>query len=187
MREEQPELAVERILDAAEKAFIEQGVSAAGMAGIAEFAGCSRGTLYRYFGSRHELHLAYVNRAARRIIERVRVGVGDLADPRERVVECILLSLQEVRMNPGTAAWFAPGVSEMAARMSRTSEVVEPLTAAFVAALPGLGEGIGSRLGARWVVRIILSFLANPGESEAEERMLVERFVAPTLLTTAEA
>ena len=31
-REERPELAVERILDAAEKAFIELGVSAVGMA-----------------------------------------------------------------------------------------------------------------------------------------------------------
>ena len=72
LREDQPDLAAEKILDAAEKAFIERGVSAAGMAEIAEAAGCSRGTLYRYFKNRHELHLAYVERAALVIRDRVR-------------------------------------------------------------------------------------------------------------------
>jgi AcrR family transcriptional regulator len=85
-REQQPGLAAKKILDAAEKAFIELGISRAGMASIAEFAGCSRGTLYRYFKSRHELHLAYVNRAALRIVEHVRVEMAGIRDPRERLV-----------------------------------------------------------------------------------------------------
>ena len=38
------------------------------------------------------------------------------------------------------------------------------------------------RLRARWLVRVIISLLAVPGESEAEERALIEHFVAPTLL-----
>ncbi len=46
LRKEQPELAAEKILDAADKAFVERGgVSAAGMVMIAELAGCPRGTL----------------------------------------------------------------------------------------------------------------------------------------------
>jgi hypothetical protein len=71
----------------------------------------------------------------------------------------------------------------MAARMSRSSEVIEVLTATFVSELlePG-GPASSRRLGARWLVRVIVSLLAMPGESAAEERALVERFVAPALV-----
>ena len=183
LREEQPEIAAERILEAAEKAFIEQGVSAAGMAQIADFAGCSRGTLYRYFKNRHELHLAYIDREARRIVERVRAATAEIDDPRERLIESILRSVREVRDNPGTAVWFVPAASGLAARMSRSSEVIETLTTAFVdRLLQPRARGRENRLRARWFVRVIISLLSLPEESEAEERALVERFVAPPLL-----
>lgn len=183
MREDAPDLAAERILDAAEKAFVELGVSGAGMAKIATFAGCSRGTLYRYFESRHVLHLAYVERTARRIVERVRLAIRGIEDPRERLVQGVLLALREVRRNPGAAAWFEPGAAGIAARMSRSSEVVDALTTRFVAGLLGpRGAGRESRLRARWLVRVIVSLLTLPGASRAEERALVERFVAPSLL-----
>jgi len=179
-REEEPDLAALKLLEAAEKAFIEVGVSAAGMAEIANTAGCSRGTLYRYFKTRHQLHLAYVDRAAQRIAVRVRAGIAGIEDPRERLTEGILGAIREVRRNPGTAAWFEPSASGMAARMSRSSEVVETLTARFVSTLFGPREDDPEgRLRALWLVRVILSLLAMPGESEAEERALVERFVAP--------
>jgi AcrR family transcriptional regulator len=188
LREEQPDLAVERILDAADKVFAAQGVSSAGMAEIAIEAGCSRGTLYRYFKNRHELHVGYVNREARSIVERLQSEVAQIQDPTQRAVEYTLGAVREVRGNPGTAAWFEPGMSGMsgvsglAARMSRTSEVIETFTTAFVSDLltprPGDPE---VRLRARWFVRIVVSLLADPGESEAEERALVERFVAPAL------
>jgi AcrR family transcriptional regulator len=182
-REDQPDLAVDRILDAAEKAFVERGVTAVGMADVAEVAGCSRGTLYRYFDSRHALHTAYVNRAAARMLERLRIELASIDDPRERLVEGILRAIREVRRDPGTAAWFEPGAEQIAARMSRSSEVVDGITGAFVSELLGGRSGDRERrLRARWVVRVIVSFLAFPGASPAEERALVERFVAPALL-----
>ena len=36
-------------------------------------------------------------------------------------------------------------------------------------------------LAARWVVRVIVSLLIAPGRDDAEERAMVERFVAPGL------
>jgi AcrR family transcriptional regulator len=185
-REEQPDLAIERILDGADKAFVELGVSAASMGKVAEFAGCSRGTLYRYFENRHELHQAYVERAAQQITERVRHAIEGIEDPRERLIQGVVRSLREVRRNPGMAAWFDPGVSDMAARMSRSSEVVGQMTERFVAELLGpRRRDRESRLRARWMVRVIVSFLALPAASEAEERALIERFVAPALLGEA--
>ena len=183
LREAEPDHAANRILDAAEKAFVESGVSAAGMAEIAEAAGCSRGTLYRYFPNRHELHLAYVNRAAFRMVDRLRAELAPIDDARERLVEGILCAVREVRSHPGTAVWFAPGAAEIAARMSRSSEVIDRLTTTFVSELlGGKARDRESRLRTRWLVRVIVSFLALPAASAAEERALVERFAAPALL-----
>ena len=187
LREDQPDVAIQKILEAAEKAFIEHGVSGAGMGKIAEAAGCSRGTLYRYFPNRHDLHVAFVDRAALRIVERVREQARRQAepspDPTKRLTEFLLASVGEVRRDPATAAWFTPGTAGAAARMGRSSEVTESLATAFVARLLGMGgEDPDSRLRARWCIRIVISLLVQPGESEAEERALVERFVAPTLV-----
>jgi AcrR family transcriptional regulator len=182
-REEQAELAIDRILDAAGRAFVELGVSQTGMGEIARFAGCSRGTLYRYFKSRHELHLAFVNRAAQRISESVEARSAKRRNPSERLVEGVLAAVGEVRRTPETAVWFAPGESGLGARMSRSSELIEGMAGTFVEKLLGPGGTRRSnRLRARWMVRVIVSLLTVPGEDGAEERELVRRFVAPTLL-----
>jgi AcrR family transcriptional regulator len=183
LREQQPRHAEEKILAAAEKAFVEVGVSHAGMAEIAEAAGCSRGTLYRYFKSRHELHLAYVEWKGLAIAERVQAEIAGLEDPAERTAAAILGAVREVRANPGTAAWFAHGAAGMGTRMSQSARVIEKLAGAFGEFVPSRGnEG---RLQGRWMVRVIVSLLANPGQDEAEERALVERFVVPSLLRPA--
>ncbi|MGH0029180.1 MAG: TetR/AcrR family transcriptional regulator [Myxococcota bacterium] len=176
-REAEPDAAAGRILDAAEKAFAEIGVSAASMGRIAEQAGCSRGTLYRYFPDRHALHLAYVHRAARRIVRRVGERTAGIADPRGRLVEGILGAVAEVRGDPATAAWFEPGASGIAARMSRGDEVIEALMEAFVADLFRPSDP----LRAGWLVRVVVSLLSMPGNDAADERALVERFVVPGL------
>jgi AcrR family transcriptional regulator len=186
LREEEPDAAVAKILAAADKAFVEVGVADARMSTIADYAGCSRGTLYRYFKNRHELHIAYIEHTAHEMMLRVQRGLRGIEDPRERLVEMIVGSVREVRRNPGTAAWFEPGVSGMAARMGRSSEVVDRLTTTFVSELfADEGRDPESRMRARWLVRVIVSLLALPGDSEEEERALVERFVAPLLLPGA--
>lgn len=188
LREAQPDLAVERILDAAGRSFARLGVPAAGMVQIAEAAGCSRATLYRYFQSRHALHLAYIERSARAISRRIRGATQEIADPRERLVAGVLQALREVRSDPGTAAWFEPGVAGIAARMSRSSDVIGSLNRAVVSSFLGARVADAeTRLRARWLERVIVSLLTSPGESEREERALVERFVAPALAPPAAA
>ncbi len=177
------EPAEDRILDGAEKAFERLGVSAAGMAEIAEAAGCSRGTLYRYFENRHALHLAYVKRTGLRIMERVGAEVASIGSPEKRLAAYVLATLREVRARPGTAAWFDPGARGLAARMSQTPEVVETLMEAFAADPERPARRSRERdLRARWLVRAIVSLLADPPGSAREERALVERFLVPSLL-----
>lgn len=179
-REDSPDRAGERILDAAEKAFAELGVARVGMSQIADFAGCSRGTLYRYFPDRDTLHHAFVRRFALEIGERVRAGLTQQTEPRARMTDAVLAALHEVRDNPATAAWFDPEVAGFAARLSRSSPVIEEQVVGFVSDAQGDSEDI--RLRARWLVHVIVSLLASPRQSEAEERAMIERFVVPALL-----
>jgi AcrR family transcriptional regulator len=189
LREAQTDLAVGKILEAASAAFLELGVANASMTEIARHAGCSRGTLYRYFKNRRELHLAYVDHQARLLSQRVRAALEEIADPRERLIEGVVQSLKAVRETPGTAAWFSASDSGLAARASRRSEVVEAVVASFVDGLLGPStagtapDDAERRLRSDWLLRVIVSLLSMPGESEAEERALVSRFVAPVLLT----
>ena len=182
-REEQADTAAQKILDGAAQAFVDLGVSGAGMGEIARYAGCSRGTLYRYFKNRHELHLAFVNDRAMRLVAELRTELEDFDDSTEQLCEYIVRSVQKVRQNPAMSAWFEPGESGMTARMSRGSEVIDSLAGAFVSKLLDHSE-VAPQLDLRasFVVRVVISLLSMPAESEEEERELIERFVVPAVL-----
>ena len=183
LREAQADLAITKILDGAARAFVELGVSGSGMAEIAQYAGCSRGTLYRYFKNRHALHLEFVADRATRLVDALRSRHAGLEDPSERLVEYTIGAVELVRREPALAAWFEPDESGATARMSRGSEVVDRFAGAFVADLLGKGgDAESNRLAARFMVRIILSLLAMPGENAKEERAIIERFVVPAIL-----
>ncbi len=187
LREEQADLAALKILDGAARAFVDLGVSRAGMGEIARYAGCSRGTLYRYFKNRHELHLAFVNDRAMRLVAELRVELQDIDDPAQRRCEYIVRAVQKVRRNPAMAAWFEPAESGITARMSRGSEVIDCLADAFVSNLRGeRRDAPSSGMRARWMVRVIVSLLTMPGDSEEEERVLIERFVVPSVLSNSD-
>lgn len=164
--------AVERILDAAGALFAEAGVDAVSMAQIAASSGCSRATLYRYFPDRPALQLAFVQREA------VRVGAlvaADVASSKgDPLVEGVLAALRQVRANPALLAWFGDRDAAHTADLAQGSEVVEAL---------GLSMAADAEA-ARWLVRVIVSLLTVPGGGEAEERRLVERFVAPVVISS---
>ncbi|MEU4647430.1 TetR/AcrR family transcriptional regulator [Nocardia fluminea] len=179
---ERADLAAERIIDAAAELFAEHGVAAVGMADIAKAAGCSRATLYRYFDNRHAVRLAFVHRETRRIVAELDERFRDVTDPGERIVAAMLGAVEEVRANPLLIAWFRPADSGTAGRISQDSDVIESLAAA-VFAPAGLTDPERSRL-ARWLTRVIVSLLSAPGRDAADERAMLEEFVAPVVTRT---
>jgi AcrR family transcriptional regulator len=154
-----------RILDAAAVLFAERGVRAVGMGEVARAAGCSRATLYRYFADRHELHVAFVHREARRIGALVAAETDDPG-------EAVLAAVRHVRAAPALLAWFGAADAGTTAALAQSRDVIEAL---------GLGT-VGDAAAARWLVRVIVSLLVVPGRDEAEERELVARFVVPGLV-----
>jgi AcrR family transcriptional regulator len=172
----QAAVAAERILDAAGTCFARQGVARTSIGDIATEAGCSRPTVYRYFSDRDALRQAFMHREARRLSQSVATTIQGIADPAQRVVEAVLVSLRGVRANPVLAAWFTSEDGAATTELAGASPIIASLAGSL---LPN-GEPDGSAR-AQWVVRIILSLLVLPGKNEQEERQLLERFVVPVV------
>jgi AcrR family transcriptional regulator len=178
-REDDPDQAVARILEAAEKVFLEVGVAAAVMSDVAEAAGCSRGTLYRYFPSRESLYLAYVERSTRDINQRVLRRVEQTDDAVERLTQAVCLALEEVRADPAAAAWFSPSAEGLGSRVGR-ADAIERVNRPFAAELLGheLCAGPDGAMRVAWLSRIVISMLIEPIGDEDEEREAVGWMVA---------
>jgi AcrR family transcriptional regulator len=171
LADERSKMAAEKILDAAGELFAEHGVGAVAMGDVARAAGCSRATLYRYFADRHELHVAYVHREARRVGGLVAADVARVRDPEKQLVTAVLAAVRRVREAPALSAWFVGADAAATAELAQSSPVIEALGRTVLA----------DPLAARWVVRVIVSLLIAPGRDAAEERAMVERFVVPAL------
>jgi AcrR family transcriptional regulator len=172
LAEERTRVGAERILDAAAALFVERGVAGVGMGEIARAAGCSRATLYRYFADRHELHVAFVHREARRVGALVAAEVADTPDPADRVTAAVLSAVRHVRAAPTLAAWFRARDVAGTAELAQSSAVIEAIGLTVV----------DDPAAARWLVRVVVSLLTVPGGDDADERAMVERFVTPSLV-----
>jgi AcrR family transcriptional regulator len=174
------EVAADRILDAAGELFATRGVASVGMNEIAEAAGCSRATLYRYFENREALRTAYVNRETYRLHHQMIEQLTGIEDPRERLIAGVTISLRMVRQSPALRSWFASTDAPIGPAIAEQSDLIQALTAGFLISL-GPDEPDVVRRRARWLVRVMTSLLIFPGTDEADERAMVEEFVVPII------
>lgn len=179
---ERADLAAGHILDVAEGLFVAQGIPAVTMRALAEAAGCSRATLYRYFPRKAEVLSAYVDRTTARLAVDVAAATRHVADPAERVVAAMSAAVAGVRAIPALKAWFTAETAGGSAHLAMVSPIVErEATAILTETLPRLADD-ELRERARWMVRVIVSLLTSPGESPAHEQQMLTRFVAPVVL-----
>ena len=175
LQESRVELAIDRILDAVGRQTANLGPGVLAMDAVAQEAGCSRATLYRYFANRHALLTAYAHRQAFAILKAVADDIADLDDLTSRATEGVLSCLRQVRADPQLLAWYGVGDSRLLAELLGESSLLEAITAGAISpenSTPDLDL-------ARWVMRATLSLLAVPGADPDEERRLVTRFLAP--------
>lgn len=111
----------ERILDAAQKCFIEQGFHGAGMALIAETAGISAGLTYRYFDSKSAIMLAIIARE----LEGKRARIEELCGTKDFLAAVLekFRAWQTGSADVMNAALFL----EMSAEASRSPEILEAI------------------------------------------------------------
>ena len=174
------EVAAERILDAAGDLFAHRPFASVGMNEIAEAAGCSRATLYRYFDSRQALHTAYAHREAHRLHGQLLERLAGIDDPRGRLVTGLVTTLALVRNSPALRSWFSVSDAPLGAEVADQSDVIKAMVSAFVVSLGGSEHdraAVDRR--ARWLVRMLTSLLLFPGQDADDERAMIEEFLVP--------
>lgn len=112
-----------RILDAAQKCFVEQGFHAASMAAIAETAGISAGLIYRYFDSKDAIVLAIIERELQERRARI-AGLHTSVDMAARLVE----TFGELRSND-PQSFNAALYLEMSAEATRVPAIAAAIRA----------------------------------------------------------
>ncbi len=176
------ELAAGRILDVAERLFVEHGVAAVTMCGLADAVGCSRATLYRYFPGKAEVLAAYVDRSATELGAVIAAATRHEPRSPQRLIAAVTTAVTGVRSNPALSAWFVSDTAGQSTRLALLSPAIEKITVELVRDLSPTADPADLRARARWLVRVIVSMLTSPGASEAEEREMLERFVVPVVL-----
>ena len=94
-------------------------------------------------------------------------------------------SLRNVRESPALSSWFATAQRPIGAEIAEQSQVIKALTEAFLISMGPDDPEVVERK-ARWLVRVMTSLLVFPGHDEAEERAMLEHFVAPMVVPTAQ-
>lgn len=101
--EELSELLRSKILDAARACLMKTDYAKLRMDMVAKEAGCSRGTLYRYFTNKEEILLTIAIVNYQRIAEEVTKGISKISDPRLQfatgLARAMELSLNGDRLN----------------------------------------------------------------------------------------
>lgn len=191
LNEERQEIAVARILEAAREVFLGDGIRGARMGKIAEAAGCSRATLYRYFPNKEAVLHAYMVRVAQdfgEVLDEKLRGLDSLSD---RIVEAVAVSVELIREREDVAPFFSEeGLGLTAQLTSNTAAMRERLAGQIES--ESRSDRIQGRLrsevsaddAAEWLTRVILSFSVLPGAAgdPVAFRKYLKKMLIPALL-----
>jgi AcrR family transcriptional regulator len=160
----------EVILDAAARCYLRLGVAKTTATDIARAVGISRATLYRRTGSHEAIFLAVLTRESQSMAEEARAHLAMVDDPAARVIEGMLFSIGQIRSRPVHAAVFGSDSAAWAAGQAFQEEAlrligdagVRPLLASALAEGSLAEEDVADLVD--WILRILLSFAAVPGD-----------------------
>jgi len=191
LNEERQELAVDRILEAAGRVFVRDGIRGARMGKIAEAAGCARATLYRYFPNKEALLHAYMVQVAK--------GFGEVLDDKlrgfrslgDRLVEAVAVSVELIQEREEVAPFFSEeGLGLTAQLTSNAAAMREQLThqiereSGSDRIQGALRDGVSAAEAAEWVTRAIFSFSMVPSETRTppDLRKYLKKMLIPALI-----
>ncbi len=154
----------ERILEAAERAFVRHGFHAATMQNVAEEAEMSAGNLYRYFPSKEAIveGLCALDQEGRKI------AFAELFARRDNIAQAMKESLRDhVLAKPPEKARMIVEIWAEAGRNARVKELVRAMDADVLEAIERLADaakaaGVAApTLDSRFAARFLLTFVAG--------------------------
>jgi AcrR family transcriptional regulator len=113
----------ERLLEAADHLFYDEGVHTVGIDRVLERAGVAKASLYGTFGSKDELVRAYLEERARRIVERIAERMTRCEGPRECILSVFTLLSERVADGSFRGCAFVNACAEGPPGMTPAREV----------------------------------------------------------------
>jgi AcrR family transcriptional regulator len=183
-----PELGVtERALAATLSCIARHGLGKTTSDDVAREAGCSRATLYRYFGDKQQLVVAAFRTEAERVTERVLGAAAECDSLEDTVVTVLATAADELRDHPALSfvAAFEPERLLPHLTFSGGDRFLARASAALAPALERF-VGPDAQRAAEWVVRIGLTLWLCPAgpvsmNDRDQLRAYVRAFVLPAL------
>jgi AcrR family transcriptional regulator len=191
LNEERQELAADRILEAAGRVFVRDGIRGARMGKIAEAAGCARATLYRYFPNKEALLHAYMVQVAKGFGEVLNDRLRGLRSLGDRLVEAVAVSVELIQEREDVAPFFSEeGLGLTAQLTSNAAAMREQLTRQIESESSSgriqgrLKDDVSPAEAAEWVTRAIFSFSVLPVEARSadELRKYLRKMIVPALV-----
>ena len=183
-----PGVELDAVLDAAASCYLRFGVAKTTATDIAQVVGISRATLYRRFGSHEAIFLAVLTRESEAMAVDADAHLARIDDPRERILEGMLYSIEEIGRRPVHAAVFGGDSVAWAATQAIQVEALRRIGEAGVRPLleSSLADGSISEQEMMdlvdWIMRILISFAAVPGNGgrkPADIRRQLEAWFVP--------
>lgn len=175
----------ERLLQAAGRCVVRDGLQATSLSSVAAEAGVSRPTVYRYFADRHALLRATAHEASRSLSRDLAEYLRAFRDPARMVVEAHLFVRRELPQRPLLEAFWRSAALDAAllADVTRADAVRiarEALDRLVRAA--GWSEAEATER-IEWMLRVLLTFMVAPGPPRSEDalRDLLNRYLVPSL------
>jgi TetR/AcrR family transcriptional regulator len=184
-----------RILDGAEECLRRFGAADTTMEDVAEAAGISRATLYRYFNGRDGVLLGVAGRDMERYLSRLGTHLDSLTDPHEALLEFCTRVIRSARRDDTLALLF--GQNSDPGRGARPPGAFDMLFARSVAFLcpyledwqrvGAIRSDLDPRDAAEWTLRAVASLIMIPGVTPrqgAELEAYLRLFLLPALITS---
>lgn len=181
----EPAAARERLLEVAARCIARNGIPATGIAHVAQEAGVSRPTVYRYFKDREELIRSVLLQAGLRLANEVQEHIRAFDGPGEKIVEATLFTLRAIRENAVLREVWQPAMFDAYLLQGFTQPASIMFTRVALREIiesTGWSENEASET-MEFMLRMILSLLAapEPARSETELRGFLERRLVPAL------
>lgn len=164
-----------RILDAAAQVLREGGPGPRLISAVAERAGVSRPTLYKYVGDRDAIYDALLRAELERVIEEVATRAERAESPREEYIAVIVDLAQQARNHPALRAVLAEHPGIMASHVAKVLPMVLDIGVPRLGPIleEGAREGrlpeIDPRVAITWTTRLITSLALMPLPEDTAE------------------
>lgn len=175
-----------RLMDAAAQLIVRDGFDAVSMTAVAEQAGITRQTVYRYFPNARELVRATLMRGGRDLLEgQILVFQGE-GDPSDRLVESVMAALRTIQHDPFMrTAWSSRDYPQAMIRSIFDPAFIERGVEGLAPIARQLGWNDRDRREAfELIARTVVSFLTVPPPDEMSEdelRDMLRRRLLPAL------